>query len=221
MTDVVRGPTRAGFNLGRRKFAEPALPLILSARDDGARLGQLEANQPALGIGAQCSTNVTAQRHPGSGGTARLAAGDERGPPGSSREDSSQRFTGGGGQIRYRGVEREDLLIEQYHIRATRQFPACLGAFGDGANDQPSSRAGRQNHSRSVGPLHVELKLGQSRFRSAVERGGQTQRRAVGRITCGGAEAGARGTPAPALSQGELLSTDLACSLLDNQLGLR
>src|SRR3954449_5160827 len=62
-------------------------------------------------------------------GTARLAAGDERGPPGSSREDSSQRFTGGGGQIRYRGVEREDLLIEQYHIRATRPFPACLGAF--------------------------------------------------------------------------------------------
>src|SRR5215204_3007525 len=84
-------------------------PLVLSARDDGARLREFESKQSALAVGAQGSTDVTAQSYPGPGGSAGLAPRDERGPPGGSGEDSGQGFAGGGRQIRYRTVEREDL----------------------------------------------------------------------------------------------------------------
>jgi len=48
-------------------------PLVLSAGDDGARLGKLESKQPALAVGAQRAADVAGQRHPGAGGTPRLA----------------------------------------------------------------------------------------------------------------------------------------------------
>src|SRR5215216_4985489 len=87
-------------------------PLVLSARDDGARLRELESSQPALTIGAQGPADVTAQSDPGPAGSAGLAPRDERGSPCSSGEDSGQRFAGGGRQIHYRTVEGEDLVIE-------------------------------------------------------------------------------------------------------------
>ena len=126
--------------------------------------------EPALRVGHQRAGQIAGEDHPPAVlAGRRVAPGGERHPPAGTREDRREPLARRRRQVRDRGVAANRPRRRAGPRPVRREAHGRTRSPSPPSDDQPRSRARRENDGGAAGAFDVELKLRDGRFRRPLE----------------------------------------------------